>query len=260
MAQKAVGLPDPTVQKQLADIGGADRNAVQRDLGDHVAAKPVFRAVSRELLRRPLAVPAEAEVMPDHKVDGAELRPQSLDKVRPGDAHRLLGELEEDDAVDAEALPDELRPGRGAVDERHGLTPQQGIRVVVEVMTAGTAPMAAARKTVRRSSAAWPRCTPSKKPSASTLRMSAPNVMFYSSISKKLFIVSATPSFTSIRARNSPGRRTGAGVRRRRPLRSGCPCGSAAPAPRRPKAPDTARTDCPPAAAAPRRLRPPPRS
>ena len=70
---------------------------------------------------------------------------------------------------------------------------------VSKVSTAGVTPRSCARRLVICINAAWPRCTPSKNPSAITLFVSA----IYQT-SKKLFIVCSTPSRTAPSIKNSP--------------------------------------------------------
>ena len=52
MAEEGVGALDLTVFEQLADIGGADDAAIERDSRNDVAAKAVLGAVGGELFRR----------------------------------------------------------------------------------------------------------------------------------------------------------------------------------------------------------------
>ena len=198
MPHEILGAEHVSFAQKRADVGRADGDAVQLDLIDHVARKAVRRAVIAQTPGVSLAAPAEPEIVSDNKADNAKLKPDAAQKLLPRHMHRFLRKAEKLHAVDAEQTPDEIGAVGRAVDERHGRPSVSGC--VSNVMTAGSTPSASARSVVRFKSAAWPRCTPSKKPSARTHFLSAMN----DQTSKKLFTVTASPPVTRPMARNSP--------------------------------------------------------
>ena len=132
VAHEFPGPDHVSLREQAADIGGADGDPFQLHLADDVAAQAVFPAVLAQTLRIALALPAKMKVIAHHEVDAAQLSANGLEEFLPGHAHGLLGEAKKLHPVDAEQLPDEPGPVRGAVDEGHRLPPHQGVGMGVK--------------------------------------------------------------------------------------------------------------------------------
>ena len=109
----------------------------------HDADEAVLRAVLPQALHRALAPVAEAEVVPDHDMADGQLLHDGLDELPPGDAHGVLGKMQEHDVVDAELPADDVLAADRTVDERHLFMEHQRVRVHVEAQHGGLGPQLA---------------------------------------------------------------------------------------------------------------------
>ena len=105
---------------QTADVGGADGDAVDRDLRDNVAAKTQLGALAFQQLRSALVLVAEAVVMTGHQMDGViPLDENFRYEILPGGSHHLLVKGDHDDIVDAVETFGQPGPVLRGVDEGH---------------------------------------------------------------------------------------------------------------------------------------------
>ena len=132
MTQKIVGFFDLSAFDELADISGADDNAVLHNRGYNVASQTVFGAV---LLQPPgvaLAFIAKGKIVARDYPCHIQFFHQLLQKFPPVHVHDMLVEVDEHNIFYAELALDYVCPANSAVDKGHFPAQHQIVRVHVK--------------------------------------------------------------------------------------------------------------------------------